>query len=288
MFLHDKIYVGGRHFSSGNHAKLYVSSTEIASWSVLATPTYYFALTTYQSQLVLAGGMDVSTQEVTNQLLTSSNGKSWQPTLPPMPTKRISCSAITTRNPECIVVAGGERSDYIPSGSVEVYLEHNWSTVQALPRKFYDIKFTLHYTKIYLMGGFGQDYSMIYWCDVKAMVSTCKEAREKTSKPPPLWSRFSIPNKCSSLSSYGQQLVAIGMVAGIDHAKVLAHFSKSKSWVGVADMPLELRNTASLVLPKQQVLVVMGVDEEAQKIGKRKIFKATLGGEKKIKILSLL
>lgn len=283
MFLHDKIYVSGRHFSSGNHAKLYVSSPEMTSWSIIPTPTYYFALTTYQSQLVLAGGIDVSSQQVIDQLLTSSNGKSWQPTLPPMPTKRVSCSAITTKNPECILVAGGEKSDYIQSGLVEVLLENHWSSVQALPKKFYDIKFTLHCSKIYLLGGFGQDHNMIYWCDVKALVVACKESRDsrekKAPKPPPLWSRFSIPNKCSSLASYGQQLVAIGLVMGIDWTKILAHFPKNKSWVGVGDMPVDLRNTVSLVLP-HHVLVVMGVDEEAQKIGKRKVFKATLGGEK--------
>lgn len=278
MLLHDKIYVGGRHFSSGNNAKLYVSSTELTSWSVLTTPTYYFALTTYQSQLVLVGGIDVSSQQVTDQLLTSSNGNSWQPTLPPMPTKRVSCSAISTKSPECIVVAGGEKSDYIQSGIVEVLLEQQWSTVQPLPKKFYDIKFTLHYTKIYLMGGFGQDHNMIYWCDVKALVATCKDTREKKSKPLPLWSRFGIPYKCSSLASYGQQLIAIGLIMGIDCTRILAHFPKNKTWVCVGDMPVELRNTVSLVLP-EQALVVMGVDEEAQKIGKRKVFKATLGGE---------
>lgn len=222
----------------------------------------------------------MSTDQVTNELLTSNNGNSWKPTLPPMPTKRTSCSAITTRNPECIIVAGGEKSDYIPSGNVEVFLEQQWSSVQALPKKFYDIKFTIHCAKIYLLGGFGQDHNMIYWCDVKALVITCKESLEKKSKPSPLWSRFAIPNKCSSLASYGQQLVAIGMMAGIDHTKVIAHFPRNKTWVGVGDMSLELRNTVSLVLPNN-VLVVLGVDEEAQKIGKRKIFRATLGGKKK-------
>lgn len=222
----------------------------------------------------------MSSEEVTNELLTSSNGNSWKPTLPPMPTKRTSCSALTTRNPEYIIVAGGDKSDYLPSGNVEVLVEQQWATVQALPKKFYDIKFTIHSAKIYLLGGFGQDHNMIYWCDMKSLVSICKESLEKDStKPSPLWSRFAIPNKCSSLASYGQQLVAIGMVAGIDHTKIIAHFPTNKTWVGVGDMSLELRNTVSLVLPNK-VLVVIGVDEEAQRIGKRKIFTATLEGRK--------
>jgi hypothetical protein len=250
----------------------------MTSWSVLAIPTYHSALTTYQSQLVLAGGIDVSSQQVTNQLLTSPNGKTWQPTLPPMPTKRSHCSAITTRNPEVIIVAGGEKSDYLPCGNVEVFLENQWSTVQALPKKFYDIKFSIHNAKIYLMGGFGQDHNIIYWCEVKDLVNTGKVVLEKKSKPPSLWSRFAIPNKCSSLASFGQQLVAIGIVAGIDNTKVIAHYPKNKAWVGVGDMPLELRNTVSIVLSQNNVLVVMGVDEEAQRIGKRKIFTATIGG----------
>ena len=127
VFLNGKLYVGGRHLSSGNHAKLYVSSADLASWMVVATPSYYFALTTYNSQLVVAGGMDVATEEITNKLWTSSNGTYWQSTLPPMPTKRISASAMSLRHPECIIVAGGEKSDDFPCGIVEVYWEKQWS-----------------------------------------------------------------------------------------------------------------------------------------------------------------
>ena len=115
--LNDKLYVGGRHFTSGNHAKLYVTSVDLTSWEVLTTPTYWFALTTYRSQLVVAGGMMVETQEVTNQLWTSITGDSWRASLPPMPTRRTSASAITTESPECIVVAGGDRADYLPIGN---------------------------------------------------------------------------------------------------------------------------------------------------------------------------
>lgn len=275
--------MGGRHLSSGNHAKLYVSSTELSSWTVLATPSYYFSLTTHHSQLVIAGGIEVVTDEVTNRLWTSSTGNSWQQTLPPMPTKRMCTSAISIKHPECIVVAGGEKSDFQPSGVVEVFLEQDWSIVQPLPKKFYDIKFTLHSGKIYLLGGFGQDHNVIYWCDVKSLASTCMEAREKKEKPATLWSRFSIPTRCSCLASFGQQLIAIGLVMGIDCSQVMAHFSKNKSWVNVSDMPVELRNAVCIVLPGQQ-LVVIGVDEETQKISKRKIFKATLGGKKGITV----
>ena len=245
---------------------------------MLSTPTYFFGLTTYQSQLVLAGGVEAGTHKVTDQLLTSMNGKSWKPTLPPMPTKRTHCSAVTTKNPECIIVAGGEKSEYIPCGNVEVFLDNQWSAVQSLPKKFYDIKFTVHSAKIYLLGGFGQDHNMMYWCDMKTLVSTSKEALEKNCKPPPLWSRFTIP-KCSSLVSYGQQLVAIGTLGGLDQTTVLAHFASNKVWVSVGAMPLELRNTVSVVLPKKNELVVIGLDEEAQRIQKRKVFKAAISSE---------
>lgn len=116
--LKDKLYVGGRHFTSGDHAKLYVASVGLESWEVLTTPTYWFALTTYQSQLVVAGGVVVATQEITNQLWTSSSGEDWQTSIPAMPTRRISASAIATENPDCLIVAGGDRCDYLPIGTV--------------------------------------------------------------------------------------------------------------------------------------------------------------------------
>ena len=169
-----------------------------------------------------------------------------------------------------------------PIGIVEVFLENQWSLVQPLPKKFYDIKFSLHKHKVYLLGGFGQDHNTIYWCEVRNLVTTCRKTRGRNAlkTPPPLWSRFNIPVQCSSLASFGQQMVAIGTVIGVDYTQAFGHFSKEKCWVTVGEMPVDLRNTASIAISERE-LVVIGVDQECQEVSQRerKIFVATLGGK---------
>ena len=67
---------------------LHISSTNLHSWTTTTLPYGYMSLTTYQDKLVAVGGVHPSTGEVTDQLLTSATGEDWQPSLPPMPTKR--------------------------------------------------------------------------------------------------------------------------------------------------------------------------------------------------------
>ena len=60
VWLKDKVYVGGGATSGSlrDHARLYVYTPATDTWSKLDTPVYFFALTTYHSQLVLVGGKE--------------------------------------------------------------------------------------------------------------------------------------------------------------------------------------------------------------------------------------
>lgn len=268
--------MGGRVLSSESYAKLFMSSADLTSWSVLATPAYCFAITTYLSQLVLVGGIEVETEEMTNKLWTSNLGNVWSLTLPPMPTPRCSASAVNIMSPECLVVAGGEKDEYLSTCIVEMFLGGQWSTLQTLPRRCYDIKFTIHSGTLFMMGGFGQDNTIVYWSRINSILSFSKDCRGKNQQS--LWKRFSIPLMCSSLASFGKQLIFVGIKIGVDCTKILAHLSLSNTWAHVGDMPIELRNTFSIVLPTQE-LVVIGVDESTLiRQNKRRVFKVSLTG----------
>ena len=262
-------------FSSGKYTRLFVSSTDLKSWSVITTPNYWFALTTFESELILLGGVEKSTEEFTNKVWCSENGKKWNSNIvPPMRTKRISASAVTAGNPESIIVAGGEKEGFIPTGLVEVFVNDEWATVQPLPKRCYDIKFTLHYGKIYLLGGYGQDSNFVYWSDIKSVIEAPKEALVKGPKVS-LWGKFDLPLQCSNATSFGQQLITMGLEVGIDHTKIHARFPHKKVWVHVGNIPADLRNIYTIVLPTHE-MVVIGVDSDSQKNRKRRVFKATL------------
>ena len=107
-----------------------VSAVEIPELNVA-----FSTISTYHSQLVLIGGKNVEGDDV-NSAYVSSDGINWQPSLPPMPTRRHWVIAVNIGgSPECLVVAGGFQGQCpgVPALQVEVLLENVWYTVDPLP-----------------------------------------------------------------------------------------------------------------------------------------------------------
>ena len=102
VWMEGKLYVGGGETSDSyrDDASLYVYTPTSDGWDILETPAYAFALTTYCSQLVLAGGFEYvgeteADREPTNKLWTlNAELEQWQRILPPMPTNRCGASDV--------------------------------------------------------------------------------------------------------------------------------------------------------------------------------------------------
>ena len=62
VFLKDKLYIGGGTASSDS-SRLVIYDFINDSWEMLNTPTAWYSLTAYHSQLVLVGGVDSSNCE---------------------------------------------------------------------------------------------------------------------------------------------------------------------------------------------------------------------------------
>lgn len=160
----NKIYVALmaiREDASTEHhvkffSKLLVLSPDISSWNVIATLPWVteFALSTYHSKLVLVGGKEQSVfSKCTNKLWASGDGINWQPSLPPMPTKRFSPVAVNTGDPEYLVVAGGVVPfSHMIADVAEVWLGKEWATLQPLPLRYHNIAHTLHNGNLFLGG----------------------------------------------------------------------------------------------------------------------------------------
>ena len=109
------------------------------TWETLQSPTYYSALTTYHNKLLLVGGMEASTGQITNQLWVFEEGEQTltQP-LPPMPTRRSRASAVSTQ--DHLIVAGG--CGHLDT--VEVFDGQQWVTADPLPMRCCNMKSTSH------------------------------------------------------------------------------------------------------------------------------------------------
>ena len=201
---------------------LYMSSIDLQSWATTTLPYQGMSLTTYQSMFVAVGGRHPSTRKDTNLLFTSDTGLQWQPSLPPMPTKRSSTSSVSTRSPEVLVVAGGQGSGRRELKVVELLLEDQWSTVDPLPASCFCMHSTLHDGNLYLMGGGGQG-DTAYTCSCTSLVSSCGN---NTTTDKPLWRQFKAPCKYTAAVSYSSRLVSID-----GEYTIRAYSSVSQSWV---------------------------------------------------------
>ena len=206
----------------GSNDVLHISSTDLRSWTTTTLPYEDMSLTTYQSMFVAVGGRHPSTYERTDLLFTNDTGLQWQPSLPPMPTKRSHTSSVSTRSPEVLVVAGGYGSGERVLNVVELLLGDQWSKVDPLPAPCWGMHSTLHDGNIYFMGGVGQD-DTVYTCSCTSLMSSCGT---NTTIDRPLWRQFKAPSDRTAAVSYSSRLVSIDGVCNIR-----AYSSVSQSWV---------------------------------------------------------
>ena len=210
---------------SGSGDRLHISSTNLHSWTTTTLPNDGMSLTTYQDKLVAVGGRHPSTGEVSDQLLTSATGEDWQPSLPPMPTKRYRTSSVSARSPEVIIVAGGRGSDNSALHTVEVLLGDQWSTVHTLPTPCYDMQLSLHEGNFYFIDLWNQR-NTIYTCSCTSLITSCGLTGNDTSTTTPVWSKLEAPDDTKAIVSYSSHLITVDK-----RCSIRGYSSMRQSWV---------------------------------------------------------
>ena len=218
--LHDRVAILTRRYGSGADV-LHISSTDLHSWTTITLPYRHMSLTTYQSMFVAVGGRHPSTGERTDLLFTSDTGLQWQPSLPPMPTKRSHTSSVSTRSPEVLVVAAGEGSHGLKLNVVELLLGDQWSTADPLPAPCFYMCSALHDGSLYFIEG-GEQGATVYTCSCTSLISS---RGTNTTTDRPLWRQFKAPGGYPAVS-YSSRLVIID-----DMCIIRAYSSVSQSWV---------------------------------------------------------
>ena len=250
----------------GDGDLLHISSTNLHSWTSTDLPYRYMSLTTYQDKLVAVGGEHPSTHEVTDQLLTSATGEDWQPSLPPMPTKRYSTSSVSAGSPEVIIVAGGRGSDN-SLHTVEVLLDDQWSTAHPLPTPCRGMRSSLHEGNFYFTRGVGQR-DTLYTCSCTSLITSCGLTGNDMSTTTTVWTMLEAPDDTAAIVSYSSRLISID-----DYSAIRGYSSMRQSWVETTSEGKRNDNyvslTAAAMLPTGQLVV-------AQHDG---VYRVTLSGE---------
>ena len=243
---------------------LHISCTNLHSWTTTYLPYDGMSLTTYQDKLVAVGGRHPSAHEVTDQLLTSATGEDWQPSLPPMPTKRYSTSSVSAGSPEVIIVAGGRGSDKRELHTVEVLQGDHWSTAHTLPAPCSSMQSSLHEGNFYFTGGNTQS-DTIYTCSCTSLITSCGLTGNDTSTTTPVWRMLEAPDDTAAIVSYSSRLISIN-----NWGAIRGYSSMRQSWVETTSEGKRNGNCNSLaMLPTGQLVV-------ACEYG---VYRVTLSGE---------
>ena len=247
---------------------VYISFTNLHSWTETRLPYEAMSLTIYQSKFVAVGGRDPSTRVATNTILASTTGRQWEPSLPPMPTKRYYTSSVSTTSPDVIVVAGGEGSDESMLNIVEVLMTDQWITIDPLPAPAYDMVSTVHEGNLYFITR-GDTPNTLMTCSCTSLISSCTDSSRTSSTDSPLWSQFQAPGGRQSMVSVASQLDIIDR-----SGTVRGYSSTTQSWVEASiagDRPDDYDYyTTTTVLPTGEILYCNGIGG---------VYRGTISGE---------
>jgi hypothetical protein len=273
VLLNDKIYVGVGCTSKGTENRIFVSTTQLDRWQSYSTPSSYYALTVFDSQLTLVGGI-FTLKIFTNKIWMSSTGTEWLERLPPMPTERCFSSAVSTKNSTSLIVAGG--SGYVDSykqvsrdignlKTVEVYKEEQWFTVEDLPRPCCNMKLAVHKDILYLMGGSEQGLC-VYSLRLDFLLLRTPRSMWNTS--------LSVPLAATCPVIFGDHLVTVGGLEPPSSA-IHSYFNRMQTWEVIGDLPIEVIDAAALELPSGEIVVIGGLSHTTRS---DKVYKSSVTG----------
>ncbi len=186
---------------------IYVSSDNLDSWDAVTLPYQSMSLTTHKSKFVLVSGCDLRTKIPSTSVITSETGLDWRPFLPPLPLNLFSSSAVGVSSPEALVVVGVKDFSSL-NGVVSVLLGDSWHMGHTLPIPFWNVQFTCHNDRLYLMGGTNMGPTM-YSCTIASLISSCEDSSSITDSDTPVWQEDRLDFSLGTAVSFLSRLVFI-------------------------------------------------------------------------------
>ena len=213
----------------------------------------YFTMTELTHQLVMVGGVDVSTRKTTNTVAVySSSQRRWTHPYPPMSTPR-SYPAVATYQQHLVVAGGSDDSGtYIATVEILDTTLRQWLSASGLPVSCSRMSAAITHGTLYLLGGsLG-----------KQVFSVSLSALTQTDKPPAQWRTFSdAPLKDSTAIAVHGSLLAVGGSHIRQRSSAIHVYNQEKSvWNKVGDLPAERTYCACSLLPSGEILVAGGQD----------------------------
>ena len=263
----DAVADSGKVYFQGGDRQIFTYNISDSSWLQLPDcPFSSYSLAILNGQPTTIGGQLFTN---TNKLMSLTNEHKWMEKHPPMPTKRISATAVCTER--VLIVAGGAGENWTTLATVEVlnFETSRWSTAVDLPKPLRNCSAAVSGDQLYMLGGILINKS-VYTCSVSALLQTCiqrSSLEERTSflslsnSSSGVWSKLpDLPVWESTCVTFCGQLLAVG---GKDSdykptTAVYMYNQATNSWNIISHMTTARRAPFAAVLPNNQLMVVGG------------------------------
>ena len=218
-----------------------------------------FTITELTHQLVVVGGLDVSTGKTTNKVsVYSPSQRSWTHPYPPLSTPR-TYPAVSTYHQHLVVAGGHDSGGLVSVEILDTSVSHcQWLSATGLPVSCRLMSAAITHGTLYLLGGtLG-----------KKVLSVSLSALTQNTKPSAVWRTLpDAPLENSTAIAVHGSLLAMGGSHGRQRSSVIHVYNQEKNaWNKVGDLPTEREDCACCLLPSGEILVAGGEDKNGRNI----------------------
>jgi len=262
VWLNGLLYVGGG-YETGWRASYTINyyDTFYNLWSSpINTPYCYFAMTTLNNNLLIAGGRD-KYKRTTNQILTMDAGQLKNYTK--MTIARAHATAACHQG--MLVITGGEDDEYKKLSSTELFDTSNkqWYTCSELPQPHSCLQSVIVDDILYLLGGANKDghaSPAVFTASLDALLK--HQLKWNTLQDTP-WCR-SVP-----VSVQGTHLLIVGGYKEIGNVftytdGVYKLNKVSHSWKTIGHIPLARSASAAVSTPDNRIIIIGGWNDKGE------------------------
>ena len=249
---------GCGNFQPDCHPQLLIYTPTLDSWKVISTPTKYYSLVVYHSKLVLVGGQDTSTDEVSSKIWLLNNDK-WipHPTIPDMPPCRSTSGSAAVSFGNHLIVAGSDND--VNCTAITVFNGKTWLSGESIPQRLSSIQSVANGDDYYLSDG-----EKIYRTSLRSLIASLYVDTLET-----VWEKLpNAPYKDCSITFLGNYLLAVGGYSEQPFHEISAIYAYNRltdTWEIISEIPCRgCFSSCCTVLPTGELLVVGGWDTDAR------------------------
>ena len=246
------VIINGMVYCGGNSGDVLQYNPVSGEWSKLPRPPVSdFAMTSFNDQLVLAGGRGNDTRIT----MWDSGHSKWVHPYPPMPTGRAASAAVGYQN-YLIVACGYDRLEYTDVVEVLDSSSGRWYNAQPVPVGGDDMS-SVVVGDFWYLSSFGEwkdKKEHIFWVHLPTLISNAKSAHTSTAS---IWHELPTPPvKGPTILALQGHLLLVG---GLEYKQEIHRYDpETRQWRECGQLPVGMYAPCCAVLPSGDLMVAGG------------------------------